>query len=136
MCFYTFSVLILLFHNSEEKCLGSDVLDVSAKPANHSPALILCLPKEHSSLPWQPASLFTYSVCRHTIAMTTSWLPCQFSDAIVLSLKQQSAPLTCCFSPSLLILPLIFLDTLTLEIHIMWFGWKCHNTLRAHTCSD
>jgi len=56
------------------------------KPVKHSPAHILCLPQEHSSHPWQPASLFTYPVCRHMIAMTTSWLPCQFSDAIVLSL--------------------------------------------------
>lgn len=56
------------------------------EPPKHSPAQILCLPEDHSSHPWQPASLFTYPVCRQSIAMTTSWLLCQFSDAIVLSL--------------------------------------------------
>lgn len=75
-----------------ETVLGRDFLDRSTKPANRSP-LTLCLPKEHSSRPWQPASLFTYPVCRHMIAMATCWLPCQFSNAIVLCIL-----LTCCFS--------------------------------------
>lgn len=81
----------------EIKWFGKDAEEDSMKPAKHSPAQILCLPEEHSSRPWQPASLFTYPVCRHMIAMTTSQLPCQFSDAIVSSLWQECAPLTCCF---------------------------------------
>lgn len=72
--FYYFYFLsdMLHYYNSEGERGENDVVGDSMKPTNHSPAQILCLPEEQSSHSWQPASLFTYPVCRHTIAMTTS----------------------------------------------------------------
>lgn len=105
----TFSLLLFLF--SEWFILKAHVSLVTLTqremlrkvPTKHSPAQILCLSKEHSSRPWQQASLFTYPVCRHMIAMTTSWLPCQFSDAIVLFFYSSTSNLMSCvdnfFSP-------------------------------------
>lgn len=115
------------YFTRQEKC-------VMLKPANAPPAQILCLLKEHRSRPWQPAFLFTYPVCRHMIAMTTISLLCQFSSAIV-SLCRPTAPFTCCFSSSLLILPLILRST-SCGIHIIYGSIKVYTHTRTHTRTD